>query len=113
MTSSENTPPKKPPFDGLARFTFFLTLLVFVWPTHADMQFGLLAAKKPLNALLFSLGCYSLVLVPACLSFRRLLADKNLRGRGYLYATFVILLLNLPLVYWAFTALLKTYYQTR
>jgi len=93
---------KKRPVDGLARFTFYLTLFIFVWPTYADMMVGAIHAKKPVFAILFSLGCFSVILFPAVISLRRLLTDRNLRGRGYIYAIFTILILHLT---WMLAAL--------
>jgi hypothetical protein len=83
------------PIDGLARFTFYITLLIFVWPIHADMLVGLLSTKKLFYAVLFTLSCVTIILIPTIISFRRLFADPTLRGRGYIYSVFVILLISL------------------
>ena len=96
---------KKHPVDGLARFTFYLALLIFVWPTYADILVAGISAEKPVFVILFSLGCFSVALFPAIISLRRLMADRNLRGRGYIYAIFTILILN---VTWMLAALLTS-----
>ncbi len=98
------TSKMKRPSDLLSRIAFYLTLLIFVWPIHADLMVALLSSKKYGYAVLFSLGCVTLVLIPAIISLRRLLANPVLRGRGYIYATFAILAV---MELWTLTAVIS------
>jgi hypothetical protein len=86
----------KPRVDPLARLAFFLGFFIMIWPTEADMLVALVRHGEFVRAAGFSFACFIVVFAPFIVSWRRLNRQPlGLRGRGYLIATGVILVLNI------------------
>ena len=85
--------PKDLPSDPLAKTGFWLAVIIFFFPTHADVVFvAVLEAIDILPMFLFSACCLGVVAVPAILSARRVFSSEpKYSGRAYLIATFVLL----------------------
>ncbi len=83
-------------FDGLAALAFGLAVAIMVLPTEADILTGLFLQRRIALAGLVATLCMATVLVPIVLSWRRhRYHPEAWRGRGYLIAATVILVVHL------------------
>lgn len=90
--------PKRPQ-DELAVSAFLLALFVMILPLEADMLDPLVRRGRVLHAAVFAAGCFLAVFLPFLACLRRRRREPNARrGRGYVVATAVILVLNLLFV---------------
>jgi hypothetical protein len=83
-------------FDWLAALAFALAFAIMVLPIEADILLGLFIEQQIALAGLVAILCFMVVLIPVMLSWRRHRSHPNAwRGRGYLNAATIILVINL------------------
>ncbi|MEP6936948.1 MAG: hypothetical protein ABI871_02660, partial [Chthoniobacterales bacterium] len=84
----------KPRVDPLARWALGLAVVIMIWPTQGDMVWSLLKNGRRIQAVFFAIICFLIVFGPFVLSCWRVARHRELRGKGYLIATGMIILLN-------------------
>ncbi len=100
----ESTKPLPRQKDWLATSSFWLALLIMIWPTEADILDSVFRAKRLGTAVLIFAVCFLIVAVPFFLSWGRVRRNPSVwTGRGYRIATVVILSINL---FWFCTILI-------
>lgn len=86
----------KPRLEPFALVAFGLALFVMAAPIEADMLWAMLSNRRFAAGIAFWLVCFLIVFAPFLFSWKRFRSHPTRwRGRGYLYATGLILTVNL------------------